>query len=625
MDSGDPEAQFPVLIATHEKPETSWLTMSFCKTVPEHVPEAGEPTLDMFPYLSVNLQPFSILLDFGFINTISKLVEAWMRAAHSSQDIGTITAVQRERQEELNKELSGVTEPIIINNDDEITQYFFFENLELHPVKLHVTFMFTKDDSVTQEDQEEDEKQKDDDDDDETLEFELVQDAQLPNSLKGMNNTSQNNPLMIILDSVGVTVANVDDAPLCLNAMLVENVFENKTSLIDRMSQHYIRSVMKELYKVLGSLEMLGNPVGLFNDVSTGVKDLFYEPVAGLSKNPEQFGKLLAKGSVSLVSNSVHGTFNAASKVTGTIGKGLTYLTFDDEYIKKHQAQRRAPRDAREGLSEGGNALFRSVKKGVTGLITQPIKGAKEQGGKGFFAGLGKGIVGVPMKPIAGVFDLVNKTTQGISNQAASQERQNRIQNRIRYPRTFKRMTNKNDAGEDYTDMMLSVYEANGAYEMFLLQIVNDGLLVTIGMVPDVEYAIYHLMAKIGKKRRVVYILTNKSVMKVIDCGTEADIRWRCELNNLKNVNISKNHKDHWEVVLECGGLTNINDMKNKKNLFNVNLNVVMPWSTGHKSHTKKFPVTDLERAQHFLEKIKLAHQAAISLKQPMVLQTPPK
>lgn len=41
---------------------------------------------------------------------------------------------------------------------------------------------------------------------------------------------------------------------------------------------------------------------------------------------------------------------------------------------------------------------------GITGLVTQPMNGAKKGGVGGFFAGMGKGLGGVVCKPAAGKF-----------------------------------------------------------------------------------------------------------------------------------------------------------------------------------------------------------------------------
>ncbi len=64
--------------------------------------------------------------------------------------------------------------------------------------------------------------------------------------------------------------------------------------------------------------------------------------------------------------------------------------------------------------------MGKGIFDGVTGLVTQPVKGAKEEGAKGFFKGFGKGIIGIATKPVAGVIDMASKTTEGITSQASS-------------------------------------------------------------------------------------------------------------------------------------------------------------------------------------------------------------
>lgn len=43
---------------------------------------------------------------------------------------------------------------------------------------------------------------------------------------------------------------------------------------------------------MVGSVEFLGNPVGLINNLGTGVYDFFYQPAVGLVSSPEEFGKV---------------------------------------------------------------------------------------------------------------------------------------------------------------------------------------------------------------------------------------------------------------------------------------------------------------------------------------------
>jgi vacuolar protein sorting-associated protein 13A/C len=63
-----------------------------------------------------------------------------------------------------------------------------------------------------------------------------------------------------------------------------------------------------------------------------------------------------------LFTNSLHGTFNTASKVTGSIGQGLSFLTFDENYIREHQKQSTSkPNDIRQGLLDGSEAFAKSI------------------------------------------------------------------------------------------------------------------------------------------------------------------------------------------------------------------------------------------------------------------------
>lgn len=45
---------------------------------------------------------------------------------------------------------------------------------------------------------------------------------------------------------------------------------------------HYKQEFISQIYRILGSADFLGNPVGLFTNVSSGFADIFYEPYHGL-------------------------------------------------------------------------------------------------------------------------------------------------------------------------------------------------------------------------------------------------------------------------------------------------------------------------------------------------------
>lgn len=53
-----------------------------------------------------------------------------------------------------------------------------------------------------------------------------------------------------------------------------------------KLMQHYKSSVMRQLYKIFGSLNIIGNPVSLFRNISTGFKDLKDKPSEGFVEGP---------------------------------------------------------------------------------------------------------------------------------------------------------------------------------------------------------------------------------------------------------------------------------------------------------------------------------------------------
>lgn len=89
--------------------------------------------------------------------------------------------------------------------------------------------------------------------------------------------------------------------------------------LIKRMTYHYGEQVVYQIHKVLGSADVIGNPgkqffifcqtfpvsvfnnlrhiVGLFNTLSSGVAELFYEPYQGviMSDRPQDLGIGIAR------------------------------------------------------------------------------------------------------------------------------------------------------------------------------------------------------------------------------------------------------------------------------------------------------------------------------------------
>ncbi|KAI6162193.1 vacuolar protein sorting-associated protein 13 [Pisolithus thermaeus] len=282
------------------------------------------------------------------------------------------------------------SEDILIRYPDEIPEpqstaagrAVYFEVLELQPIQL--TLSFTRTERISSEEK-----------------------------------LSIRNPLAVVINALTMTLGNVDNARLELNALVIQDVRLTPPELQSRIAYHYRQDVLRQLYRILGSANFIGNPVGLFTNVSSGVADIFYAPYHGVVMHGnKELGIGIAKGAASFVKKTVFGLSDSVTKFTSSVGKGLSAATFDSEY----QAQRRVsqrrnrPRHVIYGVTAGGEAFANSVFSAVEGIVTKPIQGAETEGAVGFFKGIGKGLVGAVTKPAVGVFDLAANLSEGIRN-----------------------------------------------------------------------------------------------------------------------------------------------------------------------------------------------------------------
>lgn len=76
-------------------------------------------------------------------------------------------------------------------------------------------------------------------------------------------------------------------------------------------------------------MNIIGNPISLFKNISTGIQAFKDKPSEGFVEGPLEFGRGIADGTTSLIAHSIGGAFNSVEKVTGTIASGLAVLAFD--------------------------------------------------------------------------------------------------------------------------------------------------------------------------------------------------------------------------------------------------------------------------------------------------------
>jgi vacuolar protein sorting-associated protein 13A/C len=317
-------------------------------------------------YFTILLQQLTVEIDEDFIFALLDFVKipgaSWTEP----------------KEDNLGDENLDLPEP----QEEEQGQDFYFELLHIQPMQFDLSFVRTE-------------------------------------RINAEDTMTSRNPLMFVVNVLTMSVGNVNDAPLKYNALMLENARVSFNSLFELTKAHYIQESMRQIHVILGSADFLGNPVGLFNNVASGIQDIFYEPYQGLvTERPQDLGIGIAKGASSFVKKSIFGFSDSMAKFTGSMSKGLAAATLDKEFQDKRRMSRNRnrPKHALYGITSGGNAFASSLASGIGGLARHPLEGAEKEGVAGFVKGVGKGILGVATKPAIGAFDLASSVAEGVRN-----------------------------------------------------------------------------------------------------------------------------------------------------------------------------------------------------------------
>eukprot|EP01017_Pseudomicrothorax_dubius_P031197 TRINITY_DN3958_c0_g1_i4.p1 TRINITY_DN3958_c0_g1~~TRINITY_DN3958_c0_g1_i4.p1 ORF type:complete len:632 (+),score=84.39 TRINITY_DN3958_c0_g1_i4:151-2046(+) len=229
--------------------------------------------------------------------------------------------------------------------------------------------------------------------------------------------TETNQLFNSMTSSLGVALTNLDEAPLRLNSLALRDVFDNQAGLSLKLFNHYQEAIIKSIFKLLGSINILGNPVGLFKNLSSGISDLIEKPLKGFEKGALEGSLGIVEGASSLVKNTLSGTINSLNKISGSLATGLSSISMDQEFQMDRERRRvQRPNDVFEGVGQGLGSLWVGIERGVEGVLTKPLQGARETGTTGFLKGAFQGITGFVVKPVAGLFDAASKVTEGMKN-----------------------------------------------------------------------------------------------------------------------------------------------------------------------------------------------------------------
>ena len=208
---------------------------------------------------------------------------------------------------------------------------------------------------------------------------------------------------------------NVSDASIYFSQIDITNAYKTMGSIQTTLIKHYVTQGIQQIYKVLGSTDIVGNPVGLISNLGRGVEELYSEPFQGaLTGNISQAARGIGKGIFGFATKSAYGISNSVSKLTGTWYMGIRGLS--GRQISESNLDN--PTTVPRGMWYGTKGMGMEVANGVLGIVTVPRARVKESGlgclqiTKG---GL-QGAFGLISSPFTGALKLIHSMSTGVKN-----------------------------------------------------------------------------------------------------------------------------------------------------------------------------------------------------------------
>ena len=255
--------------------------------------------------------------------------------------------------------------------------------------------------------------------------------------LSQMNISILPKTIIRLFGTVGNTLTRITDSKLKFSEKIFNNIYKNANDIMWELIGHYSSEGIKQIYKILGSTDLLGNPVNFIEGLGTGFVEFVNEPRKGFLLGPKQFGKGLLKGLGGLLAGTAGGAFGIAQRVSGTLYMATQSLQGTGrDFIKEEEDE---PTNIIVGVGQGIYGGIKELINGFTGIFMHPYRKYKQKKTCiSLVKGIGKGILGLLIAPFAAIFKLVYSVSAGAKNTITTIAGKNVLTStRFRFPRVM--------------------------------------------------------------------------------------------------------------------------------------------------------------------------------------------
>ncbi|KAG0501172.1 hypothetical protein HPP92_001244 [Vanilla planifolia] len=226
-----------------------------------------------------------------------------------------------------------------------------------------------------------------------------------------------------------MALVDVEGVPILLGQLSIQHLMASPRSLHDILVRHYMRQLLHGIYKLFGSVGVIGNPLGFARNIGLGIKDFMSVSSRSVIQSP--FGILtgVVEGSKSLFSNTIYALSSATTQFSKSAHKWIVAFTFNEQTVANNDMLCQTTNLHSKGV-------LNEFLEGLTGFLQSPIRGAEKHGLPGVLSGVAMGTIGLVARPVASLLEGTAKTAQSIRNRSSPHLSSHR---RVRLPRPLAR------------------------------------------------------------------------------------------------------------------------------------------------------------------------------------------
>ncbi|ETO77436.1 hypothetical protein F442_07368 [Phytophthora nicotianae P10297] len=202
---------------------------------------------------------------------------------------------------------------------------------------------------------------------------------------------------------IGLIGSNLSGSPtFSFSEIVIVRCFSTKQRLQSQLVANYVQQGVMQAYRLVGSADIIGNPIGLVEDLGSGVVEFLKITKGELTGDAQTRGegvKVLGKTIVKSGASSV-------AKITGSLDKFVGEFS-DDK-----------PDPSVEDLSNdnAGIKFAKDLGRGFTGIFTKPVEGAMKGGVTGLVQGTVQGIAGPGVVLLKGLTSTSHNLALGVQS-----------------------------------------------------------------------------------------------------------------------------------------------------------------------------------------------------------------